>query len=279
MDITNIHNDYAGYNRLIEFYHENKDLAFDTIHIDLGTWFPANTCSMLGAILSPIQNNFNKILIDAGKAKDTLEKNEFLSYFGQPKQKDYNNTTISYKILGREDDRFFNFYVQSEFLSKAAFPEMTSTLKKKLAESIYEIFNNAKMHSETEKIFACGQFYPDKNEIRFMMTDLGIGIRESVNRRFNSNLNAVAAIDWAMESGNTTRQGISGGIGLAILKEFIEKNKGELQVISNNGFWQFSEKKKLFNKEFPGTIVNITVRTDDPASYALASEVKESDIF
>ena len=275
MQFPDINNDFNSYQRMIEYYHDKKELFFETLDIKLAGWFSANSCSMLGAILSKLQDNLNVIHVDAGNARNILERNGFLSFFGHEKTVDINNTTISYQHLSPEDDRYFNNYVMNEFLNKPDLPDMTKTLKRKLAESIYEIFINAKMHSGSDKIFTCGQFFPKRNEIEFMITDIGIGIREVVNRRFNTNLSSVQAIKWAITEGHTTKQGVSGGIGFSILGEFIEKNRGKIQIISNDGFWESSVSQvstKFFKHEFPGTVVNISVRTDDDAHYSLVDE-------
>ncbi|MDP4226888.1 MAG: hypothetical protein Q8910_10965 [Bacteroidota bacterium] len=81
---------------------------------------------------------------------------------------------------------------------------------------------------------------------------------------------------------STTKEGISGGIGLALLKEFIEKNKGKMQIVSNDGFYQFGyegEILKQFHGQSPGTIVNLQFRTDDRSNYSLKSEININDIF
>ena len=122
----------------------------------------------------------------------------------------------------------------------------------------------------------------EKNRIEFTIVDTGIGFKEKVNQRFNSNLEAYQAIEWAVRDKNTTKQGITGGIGLAVLKEFIEKNKGKMQIVSGDGFYQFDSsgiKTKLFDGSFPGTIVNLQFCTDDFNNYSLVEEIDVNDIF
>lgn len=279
--INNIENDFESYNKLINFYEKNKNETFTPINLQIDGWFNANTCSMLGAILTKFQNKLNSVNIDADKAKEILERNGFLSFFGNEKKTDFNNTTIPYQVLSIEDDRYFNNYVFKEFLSKSGVPDMTEMLKKKLTESIYEIFINAKIHSTTDRIFVCGQYFPHYKKIEFMLTDIGIGIKNVVNRRFNSDLSAIQAIEWAIEDRNTTKDGVSGGIGLALLHEFINKNKGKIQIVSNDGFWELSTSgiiKSSFKYEFPGTMINIVVQTNDKSSYMLYDEIPD-DIF
>jgi hypothetical protein len=63
---------------------------------------------------------------------------------------------------------------------------------------------------------------------------------------------------------------------------FIEKNKGKMQIISDSGFYEFGTEGntyKLFNGQFPGTIVNLQFRTDDNCNYALMSEKDINNIF
>jgi len=70
-------------------------------------------------------------------------------------------------------------------------------------------------------------------------------------------------------------------IGLSLLHEFVKRNNGKVQIISNEGFWQLDEgtiTTNNFENEFPGTVVNISIRTDDTKSYILKSEMQD-DIF
>jgi hypothetical protein len=280
MILSDTYSNFQGYSRIIEFYHQNKDKTSDNIELKLETWFEAPICSMLGAVIYLMQKKFNEIQIDPGVAEDILGRNGFLAFLGREKIADVQNTTISYQLLSATDHKYFNSYVMKELLSKPDLPRMSDLLKKKIAESIYEIFVNAQMHSDTEKIFTCGQFFPKKHYIEFMITDIGIGFKENVRRRFGVNLTSDQTIDWAMKNGHTTKRGVSGGIGLALLTEFIQKNNGRIQIISGNGYWEINNaviSRKIFQLPFPGTMVNIRVRTNDPAAYVLVSEKDISD--
>jgi len=84
-----------------------------------------------------------------------------------------------------------------------------------------------------------------------------------------------------MKDGHSTKQGISGGIGLAILKEFVILNKGKIQIISDDGFYQLDPngvQARLFSGSFPGTIINMEFKTDN-ASYSLISETGSDELF
>ena len=170
----------------------------------------------------------------------------------------------------------------NELLSRSDLPKMTEQLKKKIAESIYEIFVNAQLHSNSEYIYTCGQFFPRKEKIEFTIVDMGIGFKKPINNRFNTSLSSIQAIRWALIDGNTTKTDVSGGLGLSLLTEFIKLNKGKFQIISDNGFYEVGQKENagFLDSPFPGTIVNMEFSTDDANSYRLSSESDNTeDIF
>jgi len=282
--IFNINNTFDSYQRLIDFYQEHKDKDFDTIHVEIHQWFAANMCASLGGILDIFSDNINTIEFDfiSPEIKQILLKNDFLSYFGHSRIIDKHHTTIRFLKLKLTDGKYFNNYVVDELIGRTELPKMSSLVKEKMTGAIYEIFVNAQIHSESKYIYTCGQFFPRENKIEFTIVDTGIGFKRKINDRFCSNLSSIQAIKWATQDRNTTKIGITGGIGLALLKEFIENNKGKMQIISDDGFYQFDsngEQMQLFIGSFPGTIVNLQFRTNDNSSYVLKSEFDNNDIF
>jgi len=288
IDFKDINTNYNSYNFLIEFYQQNKDKSFQNIDISFENvnWIAANTCSIIGAIFQKLQLFFNTIRIfNLNKeVENILKRNGFLAFLGHQKIPDIKHTTIQYLKLSTRDRRYFIKYIRDDLLDRIEMPIMSDRLKKKISEGIYEIFENAVMHSGTkEGIFTCGQFFPRKNVIEFMITDLGIGIKNRINKYLNKSLSAVKAIEWAMEESNTTKPNDSGGLGLSILRHFIVLNKGKIQIISNDGYWEESNSginKKSFSREFPGTAVNICINTNDPMQYFFnGNPIKDEDIF
>ena len=282
--IININNTFESYQKLIDFHIEHKNKDFDTIHIELRQWFSANMCATLGGILDIFSDNINTIIFDYinPDIERILLKNDFLSYFGHSRIIDNHHTTIRFLKLKLTDGKYFNNYIVDELIGRAELPQMSDLVKVKIAEAIYEIFVNAQIHSESKYIYTCGQFFPRENKIEFTIVDTGIGFKSRVNSRFNSNLSSVQAIKWATKDKHTTKIGVTGGIGLALLKEFIEKNRGKFQIISDDGFYQFDnqgEQMQLFKGAFPGTIVNLQFRTDDNSSYVFKNEFNNNNIF
>lgn len=282
--IVNINNTFESYQGLIDFYQEHKDKNFDTIHVELRQWFAANMCATLGGILDIFSDNINTIKFDyiSPDIERILLKNDFLSYFGHTRIFDNHHTTIRFLKLKLTDGKYFNNYVVDELIGRAELPQMSVLVKEKMTEAIYEIFVNAQIHSESKHIYTCGQFFPREDKIEFTIVDTGIGFKRKVNDRFGSNLSSIKAIEWATKDMHTTKIGVTGGIGLALLKEFIEKNGGKMQIISDDGFYQFGrqgEEMQLFKGYFPGTIVNLQFRTNDNSSYVLKGEFDTNEIF
>jgi anti-sigma regulatory factor (Ser/Thr protein kinase) len=281
--LKDINTTYESYLKLISLYENIKDFVFSDISIELSDWFAANMSAALGSIVDkPASMNDINISSSNSNIISILQRNGFLAHFGYEKKFDTNFTTIPYLKLKPQESRYFHEYVMSELLSKSELPTMTNQLKKKIAESIYEIFVNAQIHSNTEYIYTCGQFFPVKHKIEFTIVDRGIGFKEKINKRFNAQFNSIQAIKWAIRDGNSTKEGVPGGIGLAILQEFIKKNKGKIQIVSDDGFYQLDEQRETFSQfkmPFPGTIINMQFRTDDNSSYGISGETDSSDIF
>ncbi|MBN7811503.1 ATP-binding protein [Algoriphagus sp. H41] len=284
--LSSINNTFDSYQKLIALYQEHKEKMFDDISIELSYFFSANMCAALGAILDRFKSNLNDIhFVQINpEIERILLKNDFLTYYGRNRALDTHNTTIKFQKLKKTDGKFFKNYVMDELIEghRSDLPKMSSGVKEKIIEAIYEIFVNAQIHSETEFIYTCGQFFPNKNKIEFTIVDTGIGFKNRINKRFNTKVSAEKAILWAVRDKNTTKEGITGGLGLAILKEFIQRNRGKMQIVSNEGYYQFdasSEVTKAFRGEFPGTIVNLQFSTDDKSNYTLKGEVNLDDIF
>ena len=213
-----------------------------------------------------------------------MQKNGFLSFYGYDKIHDTFNTTLQYKKLKPTDSRYFNQYLEDDLLNRKEFPNMSDVVHERISESIQEMFVNARMHSESEFIYTCGQFFPSEHRLNFTIVDSGIGFAKRIEKNLGQTISSSDAIRWAMIEGHTTKQGVSGGLGLAILKEFITLNKGKIQIVSGDAFYELSdntEKIQKLNNYFDGSVISMTFKTDDNKTYKLASEAQENinDIF
>jgi len=286
--LPEIHHDQAGFEALVCLWMQTKTCFLADISIDMtdATWFDADMCAAFGAILYCLGEAGNSVeLINIPLLVESiLSKNGFLSHYGREKIPDRWGTTIPYQRFDVKDDRYFAGYIEGELMYRPEMPKMSPGLLKKFRESIFEIFSNAVLHSQTEKgIFSCGQFFPKRNRIDFSVTDLGMGIRRNVKENIGLDLAPEEAISWANTGHNTTKSGkIPGGLGLKLLCEFIDLNGGRIQIVSDAGYWQRERGRTVtarLSQPFPGTVVCLEIDTADTASYALSSEFSGTDIF
>jgi len=283
-----IKHDQNGFGALVKLWHKLENLVFEDVYIDMnfGDWFDADMCAPFGAILHHSGESMNTIELTniPPKVENVLSRNGFLSHYGREKIPDHYGTTIPYKRFNAKDDRYFAGYIESELLQRNEIPSMTPGLLKKFSESIFEIFSNAVLHSRTELgIFSCGQHFPARCRLDFSIADLGVGMRQNIKDKMGLDLSAEAAIKWANEGRNTTKRGpVPGGLGLKLLREFIDINGGCIQIVSDAGYWRREFGKTYtapLGHSFPGTVVCLEINTADTNSYRLASELSETDIF
>ncbi|MCZ7382413.1 MAG: hypothetical protein O8C64_12695 [Candidatus Methanoperedens sp.] len=275
---------YIGFQRIINLHEQIKTInSGDSLIVEMPHWFDANMCAPFGAILSVLRNK-NTITLNVTKSlMEILQKNQFFHKVGfvTPTKLDNYGSTIEYFQFDVNEDNAFKKYVETHFgNNKHGIPRMSKELLRKFRESLYEIFGNSVYHSETDHIFACGQHFPSQKRLDFSIVDLGIGFHGNINEKMNLDLSPRDAIVWAMQENKTTKKGgVPGGLGLKLIKEFIERNKGKMQIVTYNGYWEFSKGRstlKTFSSNFPGTAVNIEINTADSAFYYLESETYEN---
>lgn len=282
-ELCNIHSSLPDYSKIAQLYNSHKGTSFGKVHIGLSKWFNANMAAPLGAVLDLLADNLNDVVFDHidDRIKIILQKNGFLSHFGFANQADSYDTTIQYKKMKPDDGRYFQEYVRTQLIGRPELPNMGMGLRKQMTAALFELFVNAQIHSNTKHIYTCGQFFPNRHTIEFCIVDTGVGFKQKFFQRFNKNISSINAIRWAVEDKNTTKADVSGGIGLAILREFIKHNNGKLQIISHDGFYQYdgsSEQTGVLEVDFPGVLVNVLFRTDDPHHYSLAHEYGKTDL-
>jgi len=284
-----IRSNYDGYKQLLEFYGKIKECFTDDVIIDFQrtTWFDANLLSVLGAILNKTKGNLNDIElvnINSDAIEHLWQRNHFLSHFGGYKLPDFYESTIKYRKFKITEEKVFKDYLDAELLSKNAMPEMTPLLRKKINESIFEIFNNAVIHGNCKNIFSCGQYYRTNKKLDFTIVNLGTTIKANVKNYLKKKSNQ-NSIRWAVKEGNTTKNGnIPGGLGLSLIRGFLTINQGKMQIVSADEYLEQDEsgqiRTDIFQGDFPGTVVNLEFNLNDPHSYCLASEqIKPEDIF
>jgi len=180
--LPEIRHNRAGFEALVQLRARAKDCLFDDIEIDMRStgWFDADMCAPFGAILYRLSDRMNSVTLANAptSVERILSKNGFLSHYGGNRLPDTWGTTIPYRRFEAKDDRYFASYIEEEFVRRSEMPKMSSGLVKKFRESVFEIFSNAVIHSQTKLgIFSCGQYFPKRDRLDFAVADLGIGIR------------------------------------------------------------------------------------------------------
>jgi len=283
-----IRNNYDGYNSLLTLHNQIYEQSSQTITLNFVNtqWFEANLSAVLGAICSHFEEkgltfqfvNLNQSL------ENILKRNQFLKYASITKNLSAGDTVITYRKFTPYADLEFIEYIRTELLSKPDFPRHSELLGKKINQSIFELFENARTHGHCKHIFTCGQYYPNMTKrLDMTIVDMGNTIKANVNEYLNQERSGSEAIEWAMQYGHTTKTGkVSGGLGLDIIWEFIKLNNGKIQIVSSDGYWEFycgRINMKPFKNSFPGTIANIEFNLDDKDYYQLKEEISLDDIF
>lgn len=280
--------DYKGFERIINLHKQTSLIeSGGELELTLPYWFDANMCAPFGAILSLLKKRDIDILLKGSpQVKKILQKNKFLPNFGFNVSAipDEYDSTIEYKQFNVKNNNQFKEYVTNHFGENVhGMPKMDSELLRGFRKSLHEIFGNSVYHSDTENIFACGQHFYLQNRLDFSIVDLGIGFHKNIERKIGLQLCPQDAIVWAMKEDQTSKQGgtVPGGLGLKMIKEFIEKNDGRMQILTYDGYWEFAKGRttiNTFNDEFPGTIVNIEINTAKNPCF-FESEIDFDDIF
>lgn len=242
----------------------------------------ANMAAALKAIEARAEINESVLLYDGVRpgVRDALRRNGF---FTDARHNVSEELCIPLKSFALTEAKKFAEFTSHHFL-RHQIPLMSLGVRDKFFEGIDELFNNAAIHSKARfPVYVCGQVFPSEKRLDFTIVDLGIGFRENVERYLNEEIGAAAAIAWGMERDNTTRAGdIPGGLGLSILREFVEKNGGELMIYSDKGYWSHSNRgvsAEGIDVRFPGTFVTLEIKLDDEKIYFLEDEIDPNSIL
>jgi hypothetical protein len=166
-------------------------------------------------------------------------------------------------------------YLEKQWLGRN-WININTQLQEAIVSNVLEIYTNAFSHSQSPiGVFSCGQHYPQEKRLALTAIDFGVGIVSNVRSMSHlSKLSTEEALQWAFQSGNSTRTGITGGTGLTLLHSFIAQNRGTLTICTNDGKVEISDGKIEYastNRPFSGTLVNIDLQCDE-SEYCLSTE-------
>lgn len=282
--LATIRSNQEGFERLAQLWSEAARLFSTRLELDLSecNFFDANMAAPLGAVLALIADKFNRIEIVRvpGPIEIMMRRNLFLADFGYAPLES-GGTIMPYRRFQLTDVALFAEYLRGNLRGKG-FPQINEGAGKVFQQSVLEVFQNSVTHSDSRLgIFVCGQFYPHEQRLNIAISDAGVGIRDKVRQYLRkSEMSSQEAIRWALQGGNTTRTGPRpGGVGLKFLHDFVVRNRGKIQIISDDGFYEYGTGYDTLKACLPGTTVNLEINTGDTNSYRLNSGISPKSIF
>lgn len=263
-----------GIFKKIQSYRQDVTIDFSKCH-----FLRPNAIAFLGGLSRFLELNNRRIIIDINsirnmKVKETLAKTGFISNFTSPQQI-YAEDAIPYREDLINDVEGIMDYLTYSWIGKG-WVHVSPRLRDAIAGNMWEIYNNAFEHSYTPNgLFSCGHYYKKQNELILTLIDFGKGISQNVKEffinnfgdRYNKFLTNGKALQWALSNGTTTSTSdIARGLGLNLLKEFIQLNNGRLEIYANEDYACISSDKETFTSikaYFQGTIIHITLICDE----------------
>jgi hypothetical protein len=276
---------YEGYLSLTRFYQNCKKHQNCRIEIDLSllNWIDANLCGLWLAMIRDLkaENNldFNiASLYYADKFKNEakfniLLRNGFivaLRGMDEILEEDWDDrkSTIGVRFFSVDEcDNFVNYF-ESQFLNHRGC-NLLENDKEDLYMAYCELFANYEIHAHTQNpVYVCGQFYPQKKQLVFSMTDLGVGFLDNISMFTQGVINdPITSVEWALKKGNSTKTDAKGGSGLSTIDEFCRQKNGNLHIITNGVYTEYNYQKnqRTYNylpEIFKGTTVHLIFPTN-----------------
>lgn len=227
--------------------------------------------------------------------RKNLIENKFLSYFSKERLAGYpKGDYIGYREhTGLLDPNEIAMHLNYQWLSDGKI-SLSRNLKSAIISRILEIFMNAYGHGVVNNkmqvvgVTSCGQFYRKEKKLKLTVVDFGCGVIENVKRHLKKEISDVRAMQWALETGNSTKtdsmiDDIPRGLGFGLLCDFVSLNAGELGVYSNSCCAQVVKNNKYVVSEmripFEGTVVNIEIKCGGSQHYFLSNSIGTEQFF
>ena len=111
----------------------------------------------------------------------------------------------------------------------------------------------------------------DDGNIVFCILDRGIGIFNSLKRKYPELINSEQAISESIKYGISGARDPDRGLGLWVINRNIKKSKGKMCILSGNGIYRYEydrdnsieiERCSTIKNSFDGTIINLKIIND-----------------
>lgn len=285
--IPTLNDDLRDFDRLFQLWRQmNKEGSSYRLDFSRCVFLRQNAVAFLGGLIRMVEFRGGEVEIDWGSFEidvfNNLAKNQFLYHFGEPSI--FENiavTSTGNTIPFREDEEPLKEelieYLKIFWLGRG-WVHISKNLRDLIVGKVLEIFVNSFEHSQSNiGVFSCGQHFPRLNQLILTVVDFGVGIPTNVRGFLNKpTFEAKKAIEWAFESGNSTKSNdqIGRGLGLDLLKDFVVKNQGCMEVFSHDGYARITSERETYVQRsafFEGTLISIKLQCDEKY-YMLTSE-------
>ena len=216
-----------------------------------------------------------------------LAQNGFLSAFGHHPSGPWCGNSIPFREDHFQDKNVVVEYLKTQWLGRE-WMQISDRLRSEIVGNIWELYTNAFEHGQSGiGVFSCGQHYPSLHELKLTVVDFGVGLPANVRWHFRNDSSAQKLSDanclrWAFRSGNTTKtDGIGRGVGLDLLRDFMQLNNGKLEIFSHNGYTLIDGSSEIVSNRasfFQGTLPNITLKCDE-SFYHFSDEPVQNSYF
>ncbi len=290
--IPTLNDSATDFEWLFSLWSQTNDY-FENIRFDFSgcNFLRPNAVAFLGGLARLIESRIGAAVFDWDTLRNSavmtnLCQNGFAGTFDYPSP-GWTGNSIPYREDRNCDVNGIMDYLELSWLGRG-WVHVSKRLRDAIVGHMWEIYNNAFEHSESEiGVFSCGQHFPKNNELVLSVVDFGQGIPAKVRNFLSSDprveqLTAAGCLCWAFQPGTTTKPKEElGGLGLDLLKEFVRINQGKLEVYSNDGYAFVDKNGEYFknrNISFEGTVFHITLCCDENL-YRFADETNGNTPF
>lgn len=286
---SSVKTDIQGFAFFSELYKRTRTKGKYILDFSEVQWFEANLCAALLAIIQVNQEQGASFVIDKiyhPTIKATFRNNGMLRYLdAKAPTSSYRNSSVPLRVFNPQNEDEVEAFIFEYVLLDREVPEMSSAAKAEILRNIFELYQNAVMHSDSDKVYICGQFYVNKKRMALTMVDIGNTFRLNVRNSHESrkNYSGKESIEWAVIQGNSTKkEGVPGGLGLDVIREFLKLNQGKIQIHSSDGYWE-ERRGVTFAQDcdlhFSGSIVNMEFNLLDKNTYFTSAELSTAEIL
>ncbi len=296
IDVPSINRGSMAYGQLCDLWSlvESANASEITLKFSQCNFLSQTAVAFLAGLIRWVENKGHALIIDwrtiQHRVLTNLRQNGFASTFGR-EYGPWQGNSVPYRQDRIDDETNLIRYLKEAWLVEG-WVHFSPDLRNEVAGRVWEIYANAFEHAHSPVgVFTCGQHYPKAKKLDLSVVDFGVGIPPNVRSYLHQpDLGPEAAMEWALRKGNTTNpRGLGRGLGLDLLRELIDVNKGSLEVFSHDGFLGIGSDGTsaqpggpffgtIAGDAFPGTVVVLTLRCDD-ITYTLSSEKTKHPLF